>query len=234
MRRFRGFHRFYSAKSVDFFFRDGFRTLVATKDRDLRQEGGNRDRDSMASAAAQVSHAAEHPRPEAELLGRLRRGDRDAAGEFYDRYAARIHRFILHALGAGAESHDADDLMQETFIAMAEALPFFRGDSSLFTFACAIAHRKTMSFIRTNARRARIASTMDAFDPPQAPSPRDEGLQRALGALNPEYRELLHLKYVEEATTAEIAKVVGASEHAVESKLKRARDALRKRLEGER
>ena len=187
----------------------------------------------MASAAAQVSLATEHPRPEAELVERLRRGDRDAAGEFYDRYAARVHRFILRALGAGAISQDADDLMQETFIAMAEALPFFRGDSSLFTFACAIAHRKTMSFARTNARRARIASTMDAIDPPTAPTMRDEGLRRALDALNADYRELLHLKYVEEATTAEIARIVGASEHAVESKLKRARDALRKRLEGD-
>ena len=212
---------------------DGFRTLVATKDRDLRQEGGNRDRESMASAAAQVSLATEAPRPEAELLERLRRGDRDAAGEFYDRCAARVRRFILRALGAGAVSQDADDLMQETFIAMAEALPFFRGDSSLFTFACAIAHRKTMSFVRTNARRARIAATMDAIDPPMPPPLRDEGLRRGLDALNPEYRELLHLKYVEEATTAEIARIVGASEHAVESKLKRARDALRKRLEGD-
>jgi RNA polymerase sigma-70 factor (ECF subfamily) len=124
--------------------------------------------------------------------------------------------------------------MQETFISMAEALPFFRGDSSLFTFACAIAHRKTMSFVRTNARRARIASTMGAIDPPENPPARDEGLRRAMADLNPEYRELLHLKYVEEAKTAEIAKIVGASEHAVESKLKRARDTLRKRLEGKR
>jgi len=219
---------------MSFWRGDGFRTVVATKDRDLRQEGGNRDRESMASVAAQVPLAAEHPRPEAELLERLRRGDRDAAGEFYDRYAARVHRFILHALGAGALAQDADDLMQETFISMAEALPFFRGDSSLFTFACAIAHRKTMSFLRTNARRARIVSTMDAIDPPENPPVRDEGLRRALDDLNSEYRELLHLKYVEEATTVEIAKIVGASEHAVESKLKRARDALRKRLEGTR
>jgi RNA polymerase sigma-70 factor, ECF subfamily len=200
----------------------------------LRQEGGNRDRESMASVAAQVPLAAEHPRPEAELLARLRRGDRDAASEFYDRYAARVHRFILHTLGAAVVPQDADDLMQETFISVAEALPFFRGESSLFTFACAIAHRKTMSFVRTNARRARIVSTMDASDPREMPPARDEGLRRALSALNPEYRELLHLKYVEDATTAEIARIVGASEHAVESKLKRARDALRKRLEGER
>ncbi|MGO9604359.1 MAG: RNA polymerase sigma factor [Candidatus Binataceae bacterium] len=172
------------------------------------------------------------PKPvdEARLLERLRRGDRDAASEFYDRYAARIYRFLMRVLGAARQ--DAEDLMQETFIAVAEALPFFRGDSTLFTFACAIAHRKALSFIRTSARRARIASTMDApGDDASEGSSGDEHLHRALVALQPDYREVLHLKYVEEATTAEIATILQISEHAVESRLKRAREALRKLLE---
>ncbi len=194
----------------------------------------------MANAAAYVSLATDEAQPksvvEARLLERLRRGDRDAAAEFYDLYASRIHRFILHALGSGATRQDADDLMQETFIALAEGLPFFRGDSTLFTFACAIAHRKTMSFLRTNARHARIASTMIVPDESdRAPRPSgDDSVQRAFGALKPEYREVLHLKYVDEATTAEVAAILHASEHAIESKLKRARDALRRLLEKER
>jgi len=118
---------------------------------------------------------------------------------------------------------------------VAEGLPFFRGDSSLFTFACAIAHRKAMTFLRTNARRARIASTMIDPDTAEGAAPHhDEAMLRALDALRPKYRELLHLKYVEEATTAEIAAIIQSSEHAAESKLKRARDALRKSLEKER
>ena len=98
--------------------------------------------------------SAEAPRSsETDLVARLKAGDEDAAHEFFDRYAARIRRFIANSLGADAA--DTDDLLQETFIALADALPFFRGDSSLFTFACAIAHRKVLSLIRTNARRAR-------------------------------------------------------------------------------
>src|SRR5262249_42544589 len=177
---------------------------MTTNDRELRQEGGDRDR--MANAAAWESRAVDESRPspvnEAHLLVRLRRGDRDAAGEFYDRYAARVHRFILRALGASAAPQDADDLLQETFIALAEALPFFRGDATLFTFACAIAHRKTMSFLRTTARRARIVSGLEPADfTAGTPPPGDETLRRALAALQPRYREFLHLKYVEEATT---------------------------------
>ncbi len=194
----------------------------------------------MANVAARVSLAEDgarsRPSAEAMLLERLRRGDRDAAGEFYDRYAARIHRFILHALGPGASPQDAEDVMHETFIAVAEGLPYFRGDSTLFTFACAIAHRKAMSLMRTGARRARIASTMSAPEDaaPDPSSGRDEATRRAFAALKPDYREVLHLKYVEEATTAEIAAILRTSEHAIESKLKRARSALRRRLEAER
>ena len=192
----------------------------------------------MANAAAYGSLAVDESRPsaidEARLLARLRRGDRDAAGEFYDRYAPRIHRFILRALGGLATPPDADDLMQETFLAVAEALPFFRGDARLFTFACAIAHRKTMSFLRTSVRRARLVAALEPADSRAgAAGSGDATLRGALAALKPQYRELLLLKYVEEATTAEIATIVGASEHAVESKLKRARDALRRKLEGQ-
>jgi RNA polymerase sigma-70 factor, ECF subfamily len=207
---------------------------VTTNDRNKGREAGGSGCGAMRTTAAPNQSAAREAYGERSLLERLRRGDSAAAAEFYDRYATRVRRFILQLLGPGASPQDAEDLSQETFIAMAEALPFFRGDSSLFTFACAIAHRKTMSFIRTNARRARLAEALpiEVFGAGTAPSG-DEQLRRAMGALKPEYREMLHLKYVEEATTAEIAAIVRKSEHAVESTLARARRALRKLMEAE-
>jgi RNA polymerase sigma-70 factor (ECF subfamily) len=208
---------------------------VTTNDRNTGREAQGPGHDAMRTTAAHTGPAAAEAGAEAGLLDRLRRGDSKAAEEFYDRYAARVRRFILQSLGPAASPHDAEDLAQETFIAMAEALPFFRGDSTLFTFACAIAHRKTLSFIRTNARRARLAEaaaigTLDTT----AAQPADERVRRAFSKLSAEYRELLHLKYVEEATTAEIAAIVRKSAHAVESALARARRALRKLMESER
>jgi RNA polymerase sigma-70 factor (ECF subfamily) len=169
---------------------------------------------------------------EADLIAGLRAGDEDAAHEFFDRYAARIRRFIANSFGAATD--EADDILQETFIALADALPFFRGDSSLFTFACAIAHRKVLSLIRTNARRARL---MRAAPVTPHDTPRDAGadreFNRALDELRPEYREVLILKYVEEIGVSEIAGILRISEHAVESRLARARMALRKSLKEE-
>jgi RNA polymerase sigma factor (sigma-70 family) len=168
---------------------------------------------------------------EADLIARLKRGDSDAADEFFDAYAARIRRFIASALGPA--DADADDILQDTVIALAEAIPFFRGESSLFTFACAIAHRKVLTAFRANARRARLtqaASTMRLDD--DQSTPRDNSdVARAFARLTPEYREILTLKYVEEISVAEIARIIGQSEHAIESRLSRARKALRKALE---
>jgi len=166
---------------------------------------------------------------EAALRAPLTRGDRAAAGEFYDSYAPRVRRFIAGSLGSFGTRQDAEDLMQETFISMAEALPFFRGESTLFTFACAIAHRKVQSFIQTGARRARLAAGIDlSAQATEQGGTRDGALLRALDAISPDYRELLHLKYVEDASVAEIAAIRGESEHAVESRLARARRSLKK------
>jgi RNA polymerase sigma-70 factor (ECF subfamily) len=168
---------------------------------------------------------------ETSLLERLRRGEATAAREFYDRFATRIHRFILHALGPGNNA-DADDILQDTFMALAEALPFFRGQSSLFTFACAIAHRKTISFVRNRARRVELMRDHTAqvvrliIEPPP-----DQDLKNALASLSSEHREVLALKYIEEMTVSEISSVLSLSEHAVESRLVRARKALAKALD---
>jgi RNA polymerase sigma-70 factor (ECF subfamily) len=170
---------------------------------------------------------------ESELIARLKLGDSAAADEFFDRYAARIHRFIASALGASNPAADADDILQDTMIALAEALPFFRADCSLFTFACAIAHRKVLSAFRTNSRRARLTVAVAAvqIDSLQQ-SPRDNSdVQHALARLTAEYREILTLKYVDEISVAEIARILDLSEHAIESRLARARKALRKSLE---
>jgi len=164
--------------------------------------------------------------PEEDLVERLRRGEAGAAAEFYERHAPRIQKFILHALGG--DPSDADDILHETFLALGDALPYFRGQSSLFTFACAIAHRKLVSHFRARGRRERLERS-----PPEPPPPADEiaDVRRALGRLTAVDREVLHLKYVAGLSVAEIASVTGGGEHAVESRLARARRRLKSLLE---
>jgi RNA polymerase sigma-70 factor, ECF subfamily len=165
-----------------------------------------------------------------DFVARLRRGDTAAACEFYSDYEPRIFRFIVNALGS-PRAADAQDLTQETFMAVAEAIPFFRGECSLLTFACSIAHRKVASFLRRNRRREDLASRSIETDPPAHPGADDrafEEIQIALAALKIEQREILLLKYVEGASLIEIAGILEISEHAAESRLARARRAIRR------
>lgn len=165
-----------------------------------------------------------------DLLARLRRGDVEAAGEFYCDYEPRVFRFIAHALGHRLEA-DAEDLTQETFIAVAQAIPSFRGDCSLLTFVCSIAHRKVASFIRRNRRREELGIRSIEGDEPSRRGLEEtafDGIRIALEALTVEHREILTLKYVEDASVAEIAGILEISQHAAESRLARARRAIRR------
>jgi RNA polymerase sigma-70 factor (ECF subfamily) len=183
-----------------------------------------------AAARLEAATAEAASIAEAALIGELRRGDQAAAREFYDRYAARLHRFIFHALPADLRA-DAEDLLQETFMALAEALPYFRGECSLTTFACAIARRKVAGFVRSNARRTRLAPDQAlASEQPAGEADAAGAASAALDTLSGEHREVLLLKYVEELSVAQIAAILRLSEHAVESRLARARRSLAKRL----
>ena len=92
---------------------------------------------------------------ETSLRERLRRGDPAAAREFYDAYSARIHRFILHALGPGNNA-DAEDILQDTFMALAEALPFFRGAE--LAVHLRVRHRASQNCSRSFALARGVAS----------------------------------------------------------------------------
>ncbi len=120
-------------------------------------------------------------------------------------------------------------------MALAESLPYFRGECSLSTFACAIARRKVASFVRSSSRRARLAADQaPASEPPGGEADRSDAANAAglaLDTLSSEHREVLLLKYVEEISVAEIASMLRLSEHAVESRLARARRSLAKVLE---
>jgi RNA polymerase sigma-70 factor, ECF subfamily len=211
--------------------RDGSRPPAATNSADEPARRAVAIVKAQPKAAVEGGGRADPSVSERDLLERLRRGEAGAAQEFYQRYAPRIYRFIFQMLRGGEQ--DAEDVLQETFMALAEAIPFFRGESSLFTFACAIAHRKTLSFIRGNSRRARLRQELhsELRANPAGAGGADEEVRAAMAALAPEHREVLFLKYVEEVSVADMARVLRLSEHAMESRLARARRAIRKILE---
>jgi RNA polymerase sigma-70 factor (ECF subfamily) len=133
---------------------------------------------------------------------------------------------------------DADDLFQEIGFAIWRALPFFRGDCSLRTFAFRIGHNRGLSHRWRNRRRhaADDGQTEQLVD--QRPTPdvvvtedqRREVLFEAVRRL-PDLPRQVVLLSLEGLGNQEIAQVLGITENNVAVRLVRARKALRAILE---
>lgn len=147
------------------------------------------------------------------------------------------------ALGRLAGSYarsasDRDDLLQEIAMGLWQALPAFRGECSERTFFFRVAHNRAVAYLmRTRPRAEMGGEELEAVDP--APDPetvlvREEGgqrLARAVGALPMQYRQAMVLM-LEGMEYGEIADIMGISESNVGARLTRARQMLRKIMEG--
>jgi RNA polymerase sigma-70 factor (ECF subfamily) len=140
----------------------------------------------------------------------------------------QVHALCLNLLGSSA---DADDAFQETFIAVARALPAFRGEANVKTWVHRIAIRVAL---KLRARR-RPTDELDDGEPGAARDPisdhaEADAMARALTALSFEHRLVLSLFAVEGLTHAEIAETLGIPEGTVWSRLHHAKRKLRELL----
>jgi RNA polymerase sigma-70 factor (ECF subfamily) len=142
----------------------------------------------------------------------------------FDTVYADCHRHV-HALCASllGNATDAQDAFQETFLAVSEALPSFRGEASVKTWVHRIAVRVALKL------RARRRSDVELDDRHAASADlgashaEADALARALGALSFEHRLVLSLFAVAGLTHAEIADTLGVPEGTVWSRLHHAR-----------
>lgn len=169
------------------------------------------------------------------ILARAR-ADRAAFGELYERYVDRIYAYILYRTGS---PQDAEDLTQRVFSQALAALDGYdptAGSAGGWLFT--IAHNLLANYHRTRARRpsAPLEAAADAVDP-ALPL---EGLEAmedaravrgALARLSPDRQHLILLKYVVGLSNAEIGRVLGKSEGAIKSLLRRTLGALRRELD---
>jgi RNA polymerase sigma-70 factor (ECF subfamily) len=175
-----------------------------------------------------------------DLLASARGGDADAVERLLIRYHPRLYRFGLQMC---RNPDDAGEVAQESLMAMARALPGFRGDASVSTWLYTIARR-----LCVRRRRREAAGRADSIDAPEhqaahaiadpRPGPEhaaagreiEAALAAAIGALEPAQREVLVLRDVEGLPAAEVAAVLGVSVEAVKSRLHRARTAVRRQM----
>lgn len=171
------------------------------------------------------------------LVRSIQHGDSGALEEFFERFAPPLHTFILRRLPT---PEDADDVLQETLVAVTRAIMHFQSSSQVFTWVCAIARHKIADFYR--ARRFCPDAPLDLETATESGvDPEDELgeadlVHRALYALGADERRALLAKYVHRYSTTEVAAMLGRTPKAVESLLTRARHAFERQyahLQGE-
>lgn len=177
------------------------------------------------------------PRPDGALLERLRARDRSAWDELYRLYEGRLYGFAYRLTGS---SHDAADLVQETFVRALprlDRLPPERADVGAYLYATA------RNLFLKDVERGRRQRPVEEVPEPDEPSPIEDDPQRAAllrgqqrevrlanARLAPRQRLVLALRELEERSYAEIGELVGLSENAVAQLISRARQSLREEL----
>lgn len=163
-----------------------------------------------------------------QLVQRLAIGENDALALIYDRYAASLYRVLNALLNSPA---DAEDALQETFVALATCRASRIRD--LKPYLLVAARHQAFTILRRRKREGSFedVSELEIAAPEAASIPHD--FAHLLTRLPLEQREVIALKVWEGMTFAEIAEVVRASPNTVMSRYRYGIERLRKWCEEE-
>ncbi|HEX6026127.1 MAG TPA: RNA polymerase sigma factor [Solirubrobacter sp.] len=171
-------------------------------------------------------------RSDAALVRSAQRGDGEAIDELFRRHWPAVHRaawLVVHDAAA------AEDIAQEAFLSALRALDRFDRRRPLGPWLHRIVVNRAIDFSRARALRHETAG--EALPEAAAPdSARDVGddIVAALADLGPEHRAVVVLRHLLGYTPGEIAAMLELPRGTVNSRLRRALDALALALEEER
>jgi len=184
------------------------------------------------------------------LVERLREGDASALEALMERYASRVFRV---ARGIARTDADAEEVVQDVFLALARKIGSFEGRAQLSTWIYRVATNAAL--LKRRGKRVQLEVSLEEHLPSfkedgHRDGPRDyvlaewsrtpeaellDGeartvLARAIDQLPDTYRAVLILRDVEELSNEETARILGESVGSIKSRLHRARMALREQL----
>src|SRR5687767_2229238 len=173
-------------------------------------------------------------RTEQDLLAECRNGDREAFESLYNQNQKRVFSVALNFFG-GDEAL-AKDITQQVFLKIFYKVGEFRGQSELTTWI----YRMTVNAcIDEQRKRRRFFSIENFFGDFQVKRAQDDKIhskeisdevQKAIASLKPKFRLPILLKYVENLSYQEIAKVLDCSIGTISSRLNRGHKMLAQKL----
>jgi RNA polymerase sigma factor (sigma-70 family) len=173
---------------------------------------------------------------------RAQAGDPAAVSQVVGELAPGVLRAVTALLGR--EHPDVEDVAQDVLLAVVAALPDFRGDSTLLHFAVRIAARRS---VRARRRTRSVLGWLERlwrgeYPVRTGPSSAHEEmraekrralLRSLLSELPDAQAEALALRVVYGHSVDEISSITHTPFNTVRSRLRLAKEALRKRIEAE-
>jgi len=176
-----------------------------------------------------------------DSIARLQRGEMDALGSVMSRYQHRLYRFLHRLL---QDPIAADDVFQQTWLRVMEKIDRYDARRQFDAWLFSVARNLAIDYLRLKR-----GSSLDAPDDSGiAPIERLESvgqsqleqllefergvvLAAAVSSLPVIHREILTLRFEEDMKLEEIAEVAGIPISTVKSRLTRALESLRGRVE---
>jgi RNA polymerase sigma-70 factor (ECF subfamily) len=159
-----------------------------------------------------------------QLMLDVKRGSHEAFELVFERYRDPVWRFFRRRVEPGAL---AEELTQDTFVAILESAPRYRPSAKFRSFAFAIAYNILLAARRKESRRATEPLIPDALAAVEGDPEIVLIVRAALAELEGEDREILMLREYEQFSYEEIATLRQVPVSTIRSRLFRARIALR-------
>lgn len=148
--------------------------------------------------------------------------EKQQVAALYEAYAKDVYRLALSWLHS---THDAEDILQSVFLKLLDKdITLFPDAQKSWLLTC------TANACKNHLRSFWQRNTQPLDDKLVLPTEEDRSLWDAVGKLKPIYRAVIHLYYYEGYNQAEIAGILGISLTAVQTRMQRAREQLKKEL----
>ena len=169
----------------------------------------------------------------ARVITGCKRGDDECFSRLVDEYAGRCYGYFYRLTGDRSIS---DDLLSELFVKLVEKIGSYRGgrfESWLFKVASNIFH----DWLRDKQRRRRLLELQkdklesETTGTKRSDSEKVDNLQRQLGKLDADTRELIMLRFYSQVSFKEMAEMRSEPIGTALSKLHRGLKKLRELME---
>lgn len=170
---------------------------------------------------------------ESALILELKQNNPEVVDQVVERFSKPLFAFIMRMIDDQAT---AEDIFQDTWIRVIRNIGSFRGDCRFSTWLFQIALNLCRNQMRRKARRSfvGIEEASNLADDPGVDGIKilqAQKVRRLVASLPPKMREVIVLRYYHNKTDVEIAEVTGLPPGTVKSRIHRATELLRSKIE---